>query len=611
MLSTRNHFFILLLATLVLVGCPKRQPDPVDADAGVPTLGIPMPTAEELAALGPENSVPVHRLLPNPFFVVAGKPKQLLASPLSADGELLVRGNIAAALYLDYFGIDPNTVESFVQSNGFPVSAVMSIPNPQNPMAPPLMQHVRIARQATLITFAEPYELAALFGVDEIDPILLGQLRRTEGANEYYDVTPPGEIVPQRIALGLLDARTIVIVQGVDADIREVFSDDTPKSALLERLKHTPVDINDLTLLTSLEGLAVSPEEFEQFIAQVPEIPADVRELITGHLRALTLSLTSAAAQGQPVVSIRIEGRDVQSAALIGEQIELLIILGETMLATLSEEAKRQLLPFPEDFAALLLRALSVDTEGTQVHVVLHNFETLIPTLAGWIGDQQAVLQQAQLQEQRELLYQWRTNQLNGLAEISVMYYMEHGKFPSDILDAEGKPLLSWRVALLPTMGLEHLYNQFKRDEPWDSEANLAAQQSMPSIFLAHTPDVEPFKTVIRFFDSPGTPFSNRDLRSETLAHPQTTLMYLVVSPEYAVEWTKPEPLEFDLDKITEILDESSLGISFARRVALLPVPKETDSDYDFQKQFIEALVKGLPLPPAEEMQESLQEIVE
>ena len=46
MLSTRNHFFVLLLVTLILAGCPKRQPDPVD-EKGIPITptkikGIPI-----------------------------------------------------------------------------------------------------------------------------------------------------------------------------------------------------------------------------------------------------------------------------------------------------------------------------------------------------------------------------------------------------------------------------------------------------------------------------------------------------------------------------------------------------------------------------------------
>ena len=38
---------------------------------------------------------------------------------------------------------------------------------------------------------------------------------------------------------------------------------------------------------------------------------------------------------------------------------------------------------------------------------------------------------------------------------------------PADIKDKDGKPILSWRVAILPYMEQDNLYKQFKLDEPW------------------------------------------------------------------------------------------------------------------------------------------------
>ena len=46
------------------------------------------------------------------------------------------------------------------------------------------------------------------------------------------------------------------------------------------------------------------------------------------------------------------------------------------------------------------------------------------------------------------------------------------GLMPQDIVDKAGKPLLSWRVAILPFVEQEELYAQFKLDEPWDSDNN-------------------------------------------------------------------------------------------------------------------------------------------
>jgi len=48
------------------------------------------------------------------------------------------------------------------------------------------------------------------------------------------------------------------------------------------------------------------------------------------------------------------------------------------------------------------------------------------------------------------------------------------GAFPSAaICDDDGKPLLSWRVAVLPYIGEKTLYQKFKLDEPWNGPTNI------------------------------------------------------------------------------------------------------------------------------------------
>jgi hypothetical protein len=45
------------------------------------------------------------------------------------------------------------------------------------------------------------------------------------------------------------------------------------------------------------------------------------------------------------------------------------------------------------------------------------------------------------------------------------------------------KPLLSWRVEILPQLGHEALYKEFKLDEPWDSEHNKKLIAKMPKVY--------------------------------------------------------------------------------------------------------------------------------
>src|SRR3954451_25354341 len=52
-------------------------------------------------------------------------------------------------------------------------------------------------------------------------------------------------------------------------------------------------------------------------------------------------------------------------------------------------------------------------------------------------------------------------------------YESTYGLFPpAASADANGKALLSWRVAILPFIEQEALYDQIKLDEPWDGPNN-------------------------------------------------------------------------------------------------------------------------------------------
>ena len=592
----RNRFFVLLFVMFTFVGCNNKQPQqptgatPDGAAATVPSLGVPMPTAEILSALGPENNIPVQRLLQNPLFAVVGKPKQFLASPISAGGEQLVSDMISHVLQL--YHVSPGDIEWFVQTTGFP----LFIPAPQDPESPlPQQQKViPVARRATVITFNKPLDAAAMLRID--DPAVLASLKKTEGTTEYYDLTPPNFDGPLHVAFGLFGDKSAVFVEGTAEDVKAVFSDTVPKNAVLERLKHTPVDANELTVISSLEGLPLSPEAFEKLlepIGQAGVIPASILSLIKQNIRAFSLSLNVSAAVGQPIVSICIDGRDEKSAESIRDTLQGFVLNARTTAATMSEEAKLAL-PIPADLAAALLKEISVAFKGTQVNVTLNNYATLIPAVAENLRNSQTAIEHDRLQ-------QGRMGQLMSLWSLFFKHYQDHQKFPADILDADGKPLLSWRVALLPTMpGGEELYNKFKLNEPWDSEANLAVLNSpdlRPAIFYPLMEGVDPSKAVIRFFTSAGTPFSKRDLKAEDLKSLETTLMFVVVTPEYAVEWTKPDSLEFDIDKVAEMLGTPQFwGISFAREIQGWAVVPSTDPKYNEWKQSVESMIKVLPV---------------
>ncbi len=74
----------------------------------------------------------------------------------------------------------------------------------------------------------------------------------------------------------------------------------------------------------------------------------------------------------------------------------------------------------------------------------------------------------------------------SNLKQIAIAFHAFHDTtagLPADITDKAGKPLLSWRVAILPYIEQSELYNQFKLDEPWDSANNKKLIEKMPKLY--------------------------------------------------------------------------------------------------------------------------------
>ena len=144
------------------------------------------------------------------------------------------------------------------------------------------------------------------------------------------------------------------------------------------------------------------------------------------------------------------------------------------------------------------------------------------------------------------------SNNLKKIALAFCNYESTYANFPaSAIIEPKTKkPLLSWRVTILPFIEEEKLFKQFKLDESWDSEHNLKLIKDMPKIYQnpsSYNQNDE--KTYYKVFHGNGAIFdlnkkspsmssiSNQDGSSNTL---------LVVESEKPVIWTKPEDIEFN-----------------------------------------------------------------
>lgn len=154
-------------------------------------------------------------------------------------------------------------------------------------------------------------------------------------------------------------------------------------------------------------------------------------------------------------------------------------------------------------------------------------------------------------------------------------YVSANKTYPHAICDANGAPLLSWRVALLPTFGgqFEELYKQFKLDEPWNSDTNIKLLDKMPAIYRSSADPALMNKTQFQVFTSPETPFGRYPdgLKLQNLEDPAATIAIACVSEENAIEWTKPEALTFNPEKPTATFGDRVLAVTFLDNLLNLP----------------------------------------
>ena len=155
---------------------------------------------------------------------------------------------------------------------------------------------------------------------------------------------------------------------------------------------------------------------------------------------------------------------------------------------------------------------------------------------------------------------------VNDMKQIGLAMHNYHDiykHFPArTIRDAEGKPLLSWRVAILPLLD-QALYKEFHLDEPWDSEHNRKLIEKMPAVFNNPSNTVgDEGKTVYLLPTGKGTMFEGNNALTfqEVTDGLSNTIMIVEAADDAAVEWTKPGDLSFDPAKPTAGLSGARPG---------------------------------------------------
>jgi hypothetical protein len=274
--------------------------------------------------------------------------------------------------------------------------------------------------------------------------------------------------------------------------------------------------------------LLISPDNRRVFEELLPELPPDLGggsvKVITRGLRWVRLS-GEAAPTGLRLI---LQGRDAGSAKELHGLVQhaLRFLAGQ-------KEVTRILPHFDKQKELLLPRVdgdkLVLDLKGSDL------FGIVEPTMR---NARRAALQ---------------TKGANNLKQIGLAlynYYDTHKTFPTPAsYDTGGRPLLSWRVHLLPYLEHQALYKEFRLDEPWDSEHNKKLIPRMPAVYRGTLSKVDKAgKTVYLAPLGNDTMFpGTTGVRINDVTDGTSNTIFVVEADDAnAVEWTRPADLKID-----------------------------------------------------------------
>ena len=134
-------------------------------------------------------------------------------------------------------------------------------------------------------------------------------------------------------------------------------------------------------------------------------------------------------------------------------------------------------------------------------------------------------------------------NNLKLIALALHSYHDEYDSFPPAFtVDADGKPLHSWRTLVLPYLDQKELYAKIDLSKPWDDPANAKVGREMPNVYACPSGKLRDGETIYLGVGGAKGVFAPAGSRKlfDISDGASNTLMLIEADLDHAVPWMSP-----------------------------------------------------------------------
>ena len=357
------------------------------------------------------------------------------------------------------------------------------------------------------------------------------------------------------------ESKTLLV--GTDGTLRRMLGGKVKQGKGTELLSKSKYPIRSVFMIEPLRPLISGA------LSDAPGIPPQLQDDLQTVVEELEYILTGSTVSLSADISLVLGTKDKESSTKLLAALNRLrsegLELAETLITQqiqnereMSAELKVAALEYMQRLKGFLQKADLWEVSGNEIKLNA-TMTYSIPTIGVLTGLLLPAVQSAR-EAARRMQSQNNIRQL-GLALLN--YESAYRKFPPRAsMDTQDKPLLSWRVAILPYVEQQALYNEFHLDEPWDSDHNINLLDRMPAVFKHPNYAGPGGNTVYVAPYLEGSVWTRQDPRlRDILDGTSNTIALLEVDDANAVPWTKPEDLDIDEKDLMECIRKPVMSV--------------------------------------------------